>query len=637
MAIEPIKGFYVHDEATDTDGVAKYDYDGLFGAPNAHKVTELTNSLVIGTVYTNYDIGSTIDPSNGNPSAAAWRHLVVPCKTGESFTIKGFGGDSARFWAFTDSNYVLLSKAENGAYSYPGLKLTASADGYFIYNSQIAKQNPDPEVIYAELLDILDIEDRTNTIETSLDDIEEKANEAWGNIFQNVTEHPATWEEHGISSDGTISTATNRIHSPFIKVSAGAIVSVETGYKFNIAEYSAKNIASFIIYNAMGTTPYTVQNDGYILVGVGFTDSDSITTSESTSILTVTQTVSNIDVLTNATNALEDLLQSSPYKKDINFGDYVSGWYKGLQNSYDVSTLRVGYETFIRQWDDLISDCGDYVTKSNLGDSSYTPEGVATPIPVYLYDFKPINASTKIPKIIIVAGHHGYEKGNAFGLFYFMKDLLENWNESEVLAYLRAHVRIMVIPFLNPFGFDTGNYYNQNHVNINRNYDANWSYAEPGEQGSGDKPFDQPESQIVRDLIENNSDAFFFIDSHSIGSTKTSDYRDLNIPIIPVISDNYFNKLIEACKSQIANNTIHLADEFGLDVPSGYSVGRVSVDTAIGTAKSWVASQNILAVTLEGTNGFPSDTDLYSDSSVRANAEMICNSLIQVINTYRCL
>lgn len=31
MAIEPIKGFYVHDEETDTDGVAKYDYESLAG------------------------------------------------------------------------------------------------------------------------------------------------------------------------------------------------------------------------------------------------------------------------------------------------------------------------------------------------------------------------------------------------------------------------------------------------------------------------------------------------------------------------------------------------------------------------------------------------------------------------------
>lgn len=33
MAIEPIKGFYVHDEATDTDGVAKYDYFSVENAP----------------------------------------------------------------------------------------------------------------------------------------------------------------------------------------------------------------------------------------------------------------------------------------------------------------------------------------------------------------------------------------------------------------------------------------------------------------------------------------------------------------------------------------------------------------------------------------------------------------------------
>lgn len=33
MAIEPIKGFYVHDEVTDTDGVAKYDYNSLLNTP----------------------------------------------------------------------------------------------------------------------------------------------------------------------------------------------------------------------------------------------------------------------------------------------------------------------------------------------------------------------------------------------------------------------------------------------------------------------------------------------------------------------------------------------------------------------------------------------------------------------------
>ena len=38
MAIEPIKGFYVHDEETDTDGVAKIDWDAVENAPDVADV-----------------------------------------------------------------------------------------------------------------------------------------------------------------------------------------------------------------------------------------------------------------------------------------------------------------------------------------------------------------------------------------------------------------------------------------------------------------------------------------------------------------------------------------------------------------------------------------------------------------------
>lgn len=100
MAIEPIKGFYVHDEATDTDGVAKYDAGSLDGldetvsrvgyAPDAKAVgdrltdlkSDITNAENIltncqvelfykATVLVDYQVGRYIE--NGyNISQIAW-------------------------------------------------------------------------------------------------------------------------------------------------------------------------------------------------------------------------------------------------------------------------------------------------------------------------------------------------------------------------------------------------------------------------------------------------------------------------------------------------------------------------------------------------------------------------------------
>lgn len=77
MAIEPIKGFYVHDEVTDTDGVAKYDYDALENSPdvdgyveqlaNGEDVYETTqfDNCVMGDVHSvGHDIYNPVSSTN---------------------------------------------------------------------------------------------------------------------------------------------------------------------------------------------------------------------------------------------------------------------------------------------------------------------------------------------------------------------------------------------------------------------------------------------------------------------------------------------------------------------------------------------------------------------------------------------
>lgn len=66
MAIEPIKGFYVHDEATDTDGVAKVDYGAVANTPDFDAIQ---NGSVADLLYNAEWEQGGIYPDSGNQYA----------------------------------------------------------------------------------------------------------------------------------------------------------------------------------------------------------------------------------------------------------------------------------------------------------------------------------------------------------------------------------------------------------------------------------------------------------------------------------------------------------------------------------------------------------------------------------------
>lgn len=217
---------------------------------------------------------------------------------------------------------------------------------------------------------------------------------------------------------------------------------------------------------------------------------------------------------------------NSPYVRNVNFGVLPSTYYKGLSEDYASEGFNVStqYADYIARWKSLVAGHGSYVTETALGTAS---DGQT----VYLYDFKPVripNQNKPIPKVIIIAGQHGGETCNIFGLYYFISNLLMKWNQHPALEYLRNHVELMIVPVLNTYGFDNQSYKNANGVNINRNYDSNWTLLEDAtsDQYGGAEPFDQPETQIVRDLLLNNADVLMVIDSHVNGGGMVDDYSE---------------------------------------------------------------------------------------------------------------
>ena len=327
-----------------------------------------------------------------------------------------------------------------------------------------------------------------------------------------------------------------------------------------------------------------------------------------------------------------DKEQTSPYRRSVNWGVIPSAYYKGVNSQYATTFAKnTTYATFIAAWKTLVASHSGYVTETTLGQASDEQN-------IYLYDFKPAklsNQKTAIPKIIIVAGQHGFEKSNIYGLYCFVDNLLNRWRQHSVLEYLRNHVELMIIPVLNTYGFDHLTYKNGNGVNLNRNYDSHWQLnADPtSEQYGGAAPFDQPETQIVRTLLQGNTDASLVIDFHTNGSSSVAQYSYINYYGVCQSTDAYYNRLLDAVAYQLSSISANFNVDYELNQPNTI-LGFLNNSAGIGLLRDWATDNNFAGMLLEGFNGFPNDSE-FTEDVYKANEEILANWLITASNYLR--
>ena len=337
-----------------------------------------------------------------------------------------------------------------------------------------------------------------------------------------------------------------------------------------------------------------------------------------------------INLESEVNNLKQNPTSVSPYFRDVNFGVLPSTYYKGVAESYENSAFgwTTKYADFIAMWKSVVANHSGYVTETALGAAS---DGQT----IYLYDFNPVrlsNADKPIPKIIIIAGQHGGESCNIFGLYYFVENLLNKWNQHPSLEYLRNHVELMIIPVLNTYGFDNQSYKNANGVNLNRNYDSNWALEvdTTSNQYGGAEPFDQPETQIVRNLLLNNTDAVLVIDSHVNGGGKVANYSDINYYGISTSTDAYFNRMVDAVAHNLSAISANFNIDYALDQPN-VIMGFLNNNDGVGILRDWGRDNNFVTVLVEGFGGFPNRT-AYTAEVFKANEEIIVNWLITAMN-----
>ena len=321
----------------------------------------------------------------------------------------------------------------------------------------------------------------------------------------------------------------------------------------------------------------------------------------------------------------------SPYYRDVDYGVIPMAYYQGVGTSYDTEGFdrnNTKYATFIAAWKSLVANHSTYVTETELGKAS---DGQS----IYLYDFKPAritNQRKPIPKVIIVAGQHGWEKANVYGLYYFVGNLLNRWTQHPVLEYLRNHVELMIVPVVNTYGFDNLTYTNANGVNINRNYSYNWVLLEDttSNQYGGAEPFDQPESQIIRDLILANKQAALVIDCHSCHHYNPETIEELTYLGVVSNTDIYYNRMLDVASHHLARMSAHFNLDYEMNQPD-VIMGFLTKSTGNGIMRTWVTDNNIVGVLVEGLQGFYNGESFVGDV-YKADEEYIVNYLITALN-----
>ena len=102
-----------------------------------------------------------------------------------------------------------------------------------------------------------------------------------------------------------------------------------------------------------------------------------------------------------------------------------------------------------------------------------------------------------------------------------MKEICTRWEEDERLETLRWGVHFIVVPVVNPYGFDNNTRVNERGVDPERNYSSGWSsgISDPtSNQYRGEAPLSEPSAQYVDAILSNNRDAIYYCSFHNMQS-----------------------------------------------------------------------------------------------------------------------
>lgn len=333
----------------------------------------------------------------------------------------------------------------------------------------------------------------------------------------------------------------------------------------------------------------------------------------------------------------------SRFITDVDFTPYTHDEYY-LCETYHPYAMATQTSEIISAFDNLVNEFNPYASSFTIGTACDGRN-----IKAYRFKSADVNGSVNFikPKIVIVGGQHGFEKTNVFGLESMFRTLCGAYVDifsmgRDIARYLAENVEFIVVPVANPTGFDTHSYKNANGVNLNRNYDYKWVKVadKTSDYYGGEAPFDQPETQAIRNLIESEDNIFLVIDSHTKGSSHVTNWHDVNWIIGSGETDKEYVRLAKAIRNHITEQTHYFWSEEAIVEAIngvGYFEGFDGTVNTIPSLDNWCTYvKDVRGITVEGCNGLPhlGAMGQYGEEVQCFNTRMMMNLLGHICAEY---
>ena len=194
---------------------------------------------------------------------------------------------------------------------------------------------------------------------------------------------------------------------------------------------------------------------------------------------------------------------------------------------------------------------------------------------------------------------------------------------------------------MNPYGWDHNTYWNANGTNLNRNWPVpGWSASgEPYTSNyPGASPGDQIETQLAKAMVDDNDDAFWFIDYHTEGSEPVNNYTGVFWHAFGTVidRDEYTRLGIYAAQAHINLSSNAMCVDYPTQVPSYTQCGHYSLTQAYsvqGLAANYARYIGIQGETYEGMAGWPGGAR-WDPTCHQANADSVLNWMLSVTRAY---